>query len=108
MTEKQSTETQGVDYLLQTLEPTQTIRCEPSLNQFGDYLFKKILSGKHTALSLLLTQYRLFLSSRWQIVGSWRRARAQCLVKMDGQVGRLAEIRSANIIKGCGGVLETM
>lgn len=31
----------------------------------------------------------------------------QCLAKMDGQVGRLAEIRS-NIIKGCGVVLETM
>ncbi len=29
-------------------------------------------------------------------------------VKMDGQVGRVAEIRPANIIKGCGVVLETM
>ncbi len=60
MTATQSSETQGVDYLLFTLEPTQTIRCEPSLNQFGYYLFKKILSGKNTALSLLPTQYRLF------------------------------------------------
>lgn len=32
----------------------------------------------------------------------------QGLVKMDGQVGRLAEIRPVNIIKGCGVVLETM
>lgn len=32
----------------------------------------------------------------------------QCLVKMDGQVGGLAEIRSASFIKGCGVVLETM
>lgn len=37
--------------------------------------------------------------------------RAACLVRMDGQVGRLAEMGSGNIPKGCGGggvVLETM
>lgn len=36
----------------------------------------------------------------------------QRLVRMDGQVGRLAEMGSGNIPKGCGGsggdVLETM
>lgn len=32
----------------------------------------------------------------------------QHLAKIDGQVGGLAEIRSAHIIKGCGVVLETM
>lgn len=45
MGRRRRSETQGVDNLLFTLEPTQTIRCEPSLNQFQIIYSEKSLSG---------------------------------------------------------------
>lgn len=92
-----------------TLEPTQPIRCEPSLNQFRNYLFKKILSGKQTALSFLPTQCRLAAA----IMATPSRAAKMCegaasLLKPTDRWEDGQKWGQENVTKGCGVVLETM